>query len=156
MIDQKWYRQQFRRRTYAVESFRPWAISPHSVPMTASAKNAIGRKQAGCLRKRINDRGSMVEVNAMNHTIIKITTAVVDHGREAATRRGSKSTQKSQNRDRVADKKSQDTSALFRVDLSAASNMFIKQLRVMCHDRSGRLCQPESTAKAAPKGPRRD
>jgi hypothetical protein len=71
-------------------------------------------------------RGSMVGINAMNHTIIKITTAVVDHGREAATRSGSKSTQKSQNGDRVADKKSEDTRARFCVDLSGVSSMFIE------------------------------
>src|SRR5260370_25616009 len=100
--------------------------SAHSVPMTASAMNAIGRKQAGCLRKRRNDRDSMVGVNAMNHTIIKTTTAVVDHGSEVATRSGSRSTQKSQNRDRVADKKSEDTRARFWVDLCAASSMFIQ------------------------------
>src|SRR5882724_9763963 len=96
----------------------PWSLSDHgpsahSVPMTASTKNAIGRKQAGCLRKRRNDRGSMVGINAMNHTVIKTTTAVVDHGSEIATRSGSRSTQKSQNRDRVTAKKSEDTFARF-------------------------------------------
>src|SRR5260370_24212665 len=108
----------------------PWSLSAHgpsahSVPMTASAKNAIGRKQAGCLSKRRNERGSMVGINAMNHTIIKTTTAVVDHGREAATRSGSRSTQNSQNRDRVADKSSEDMPARFRRDLSVTSSILI-------------------------------
>jgi len=68
----------------------------------------------------------MVGINTKNQIIIKIATAVVDHGMEAATRTGYMSTQRSQNGDRVADKKSEDTLARFCVDLSAASTMFIQ------------------------------
>src|ERR1700687_2886 len=94
----------------------PWSLSDHgplahSVPMTANAKNAIGRKQAGCLRKRRSERGSMVGINAKNQRIIKIATAVVDHGREAAARTGYRSTQRSQNRDLAADKKCEENVA---------------------------------------------
>jgi len=53
----------------------------------------------------------MVGINTKNQTIIKIATAVVDHGMEAATRTGYMSTQKSQNEDRVADKKRERTFA---------------------------------------------
>src|SRR5437899_10690250 len=122
----------------------PWSLtghgpSAHSVPMTASAKNAIGRKKAGCSRERRNECGSMVGINTKNQTIMKIATAVVDHGMEAATRTGYMSTQKSQNEDRVADKKSEDTFVRFCVDSSAASSMFT-QLRSMSLARLGRLC----------------
>jgi hypothetical protein len=71
--------------------------------MTASAKNAIGREQAGLLRELRNERGSTVGINTINQMIIKMATAVVDHGMDAATRTGYMSTQKSQNGDRVAD-----------------------------------------------------
>ena len=118
----------------------PWSLADHgpsaqSVPMTASAKNAIGRKQAGCLRERRNECGSMVGITTKNQTIIKIATAVVDHGMEAATRTGYMSTQKSQNEDRVADKKSEETLPRCCVDSSAASSMLI-QLRLMSLARS--------------------
>src|SRR3954464_6177116 len=91
----------------------PWSLSDHeaslhSIPITANAKNAIGRKQAGCLRKRRNERGSTVGINAINQRMIKTATAVVDHGREAATRIGYMSKQSSQKRDRRADEKSDD------------------------------------------------
>jgi len=92
--------------------------------MTASAKNAIGRKQAGCLRERRNECGSMVGINTKNQTIIKIATAVVDHGMEADTRTGYMSTQKSQNEDRVADKKRENIFARCCVDF-VVSNTFI-------------------------------
>src|SRR5450756_832994 len=92
--------------------------------MTASAKNAIGRKQAGSLKERRNDSGSTVGINTKNQAIMKIATAVVDHGMEAATRTGYMSTQMSQNGDRIADKKSEDTRARFCVDLSSAAGMF--------------------------------
>src|ERR1700730_16774228 len=94
--------------------------------MTARAKNAMGRKKAGCLRWPRNERGSTVGINTKNQIIIKIATAVVDHGIEAATRTGYMSTQRSQNGDRVADKKSEDTLARLCVDLSAASTMLIQ------------------------------
>src|SRR5262245_31125620 len=111
----------------------PWnladhGLSAHSVPTTASAKNAMGRKQAGCFRERRNECGSMVGTNTKNHMIMKIVTAVVDHGMEAATTTGYMSTQRSQNRDRVADRKSEDTLARFCADLSAASGMFMLRL----------------------------
>ena len=109
----------------------PWNLadhgpSAHSVPTTASAKNATGRKQAGCLRESRNERGSTVGINTRNQIIIKIATAVVDHGMEAATRTGYMSTQRSQNGDRVAAKKSEDTLARLCGDLSATSTMLIQ------------------------------
>jgi hypothetical protein len=107
----------------------PWSLadhgpSAHSVPTTASAKNATGRKEAGCLRESRNERGSTVGTNTMNQMIIKTATAVVDQGMEAATRAGYMSTQRSQNGDRVADKKSED--ALARFCVSAAFTMLIQ------------------------------
>src|SRR5207247_5970610 len=136
----------------------PWSLadhgpSAHSVPTTARAKNAIGRKKAGCLRWPRNERGSTVGINTKNQTIIKIATAVVDHGIEAATRTGYMSTQRSQNGDRVADKKSEDTFVRFCVDSSAASSMFI-QLRLLVLARS--FGPPPLAQQHNPKGSRRD
>src|SRR2546429_7084358 len=108
--------------------------SAHSVPMTARAKNPIGRKKAGCLRWPRNERGSMVGINTKNQTIIKIATAVVDHGIEAATRTGYMSTQRSQNGDRVADKKREDIFARCCVDFVASSTFM--QLGLMSFARS--------------------
>src|SRR5256884_1777317 len=122
--------------------------------MTASAKNAIGRKKAGCSRERRNECGSMVGISTKNQTIMKIATAVVDHGMEAATRTGYMSTQKSQNEDRVADKKSEDTFVRFCVDSSAASSMFI-QLRSLARS-FGPSPLAQQHIPVARKGSRRD
>jgi hypothetical protein len=100
----------------------------------------MGRKHAGCLRQRRNAWGSTVGINAKNQRAIKTTTAVVDHGREAATKAGYKSTQRSQNGDRVADKKSENIRARPGVDLRVASNIFIRlQSAILYGARSGRF-----------------
>jgi hypothetical protein len=56
--------------------------------MTARAKKAIGASEEGALNERQNFTGSMVGIKAMNQSEKKTTTAVVDHGSEAATRIG--------------------------------------------------------------------
>ena len=102
----------------------------------------MGRKQAGCLRQCRNEWGSTVGINTKNQKIIKATTAVVDHGREAATKAGYMSTQRSQNGDRIADKKSESIRARLGVDFGVASNMFIRlQSAILSGARSGRFHQ---------------
>src|SRR5204863_2988732 len=55
-----------------------------SVPTTASAKNAIGRMQAGCFKDRTNPGRSSVGATTMIQVTAKIATSEVDHGSASA------------------------------------------------------------------------
>jgi hypothetical protein len=56
--------------------------------MTARAKKTIGASEEGAPSEGQNFSGSMVGIKMMNQIEKKTTTAVVDHGSEAAIRMG--------------------------------------------------------------------
>src|SRR5882724_2776305 len=67
-------------------------LSAHNVPTTASANNASGSAQAGRASERNSSRRSSVGTSATNQSTMKMATADVDHGSEAATSTASRST----------------------------------------------------------------
>ena len=84
MIKQERQDEQFSHRSERQQAALH-GPSAHSIPMTARAKKMIGASEEGRAASARIFAGSMVGIKTMNQIEKKTTTAVVDHGSEAAT-----------------------------------------------------------------------
>ncbi len=72
--------------------------SAHSIPNSANAKNATGRKLSGRFSETRKARGLIVGNSTISQTTSRTDTAVVDHGKANAASTGYRSAHSNQNR----------------------------------------------------------